>query len=113
MHVSIVGNNTDIEVKYMNKIGFYGGNKGFHYTFENGITVSVQFGAGNYCDNHSSNRGAEYGKEHVECPNAEVGIWNSNGGWITSEYEDNGAKVLPSKTPKEVLDILIWAELHK
>lgn len=27
--------------------------KGFYMTFENGLTVSVQWGAGNYCDNHS------------------------------------------------------------
>lgn len=26
--------------------------KGFHMTFENGMTASVQWGAGNYCDNH-------------------------------------------------------------
>ena len=26
--------------------------KGFRITFENGLTVSVQWGAGNYCDNH-------------------------------------------------------------
>ena len=26
--------------------------KGFHITFENGLTASVQWGAGNYCDNH-------------------------------------------------------------
>ena len=25
--------------------------KGFHITFENGYTVSVQFGYGNYCEN--------------------------------------------------------------
>ncbi len=25
--------------------------KGFHITFENGWTASVQFGSGNYCDN--------------------------------------------------------------
>lgn len=28
------------------------GNKGFHMTFANGYTVSVQFGAGNYSDNY-------------------------------------------------------------
>jgi len=27
-------------------------NKGFHMTFENGWTVSVQLGAGNYADNY-------------------------------------------------------------
>jgi len=96
----------------MNKSGFGGGNKGFHYTFENGITVSVQFGAGNYCDNHSNNFSDENDKEHIECPNAEVAMWNETG-WITSEYEDNSDEVLPSKTPKEVLDILNWAERHK
>jgi hypothetical protein len=26
--------------------------KGFHITFNNGYRISVQFGAGNYCDNH-------------------------------------------------------------
>jgi hypothetical protein len=26
--------------------------KGFHITFENGLEASVQWGAGNYCDNH-------------------------------------------------------------
>lgn len=26
--------------------------KGFHITFENGLAASVQWGAGNYCDNH-------------------------------------------------------------
>ena len=26
--------------------------KGFHMTFANGLTASVQWGAGNYCDNH-------------------------------------------------------------
>jgi hypothetical protein len=29
-------------------------NKGFNMTFANGITASVQWGAGNYCDNHFS-----------------------------------------------------------
>ena len=27
--------------------------KGFHMTFANGKTISVQFGRGNYCDNDS------------------------------------------------------------
>ena len=28
--------------------------KGFHMTFSNGYTASVQWGAGNYCDNYHS-----------------------------------------------------------
>jgi len=27
-------------------------NKGFHITFPNGLTLSTQFGGGNYCENH-------------------------------------------------------------
>jgi len=27
-------------------------NKGFHITFDNNVTVSVQMGGGNYCDNY-------------------------------------------------------------
>ena len=29
-------------------------NKGFHLTFKNGWTVSIQLGCCNYCDNYSS-----------------------------------------------------------
>jgi hypothetical protein len=36
-----------------NAPGFYiTGKKGFHVTFANGWTVSVQFGPGNYCEHH-------------------------------------------------------------
>jgi hypothetical protein len=50
--------------------------KGFHMTFPNGWTVSVQFGEGNYCDNkYKINR--ENGV--VVCPNAEVACWDAAG----------------------------------
>jgi alanine dehydrogenase len=50
-------------------------NKGFHITFKNGWTISVQFGAGNYCDNHDASF-SSYGKEPSESNNAEVWCWN-------------------------------------
>jgi hypothetical protein len=31
-------------------------NKGFQMTFENGWTISVQFGYGNYCDNTANQK---------------------------------------------------------
>lgn len=92
---------------------FGAGKKGFHYTFENGVTVSVQFGSGNYCDNYTKDLKSVIVTEYVKCNNAEVAVWDKDGAWITSEYEDNGDEVLPSKTPKKVLDILYWAEQHK
>lgn len=33
---------------------FSANGRGFHMTFENGLTVSVQFGPGNYCENHDA-----------------------------------------------------------
>ena len=53
--------------------------KGFQMTFANGYTVSVQFGAGNYCDNRN-----DFGCSEVECAsnNAEVAIWDVNGEWV-------------------------------
>lgn len=48
-------------------------NKGFHITFSNGNTISVQFGAGNYCENQES---------------AEIAIWNENDDWAYLGYGD-------------------------
>jgi hypothetical protein len=37
-------------------------NKGFQMTFENGWTISVQFGYGNYCDNSRHPEGWNFSK---------------------------------------------------
>ena len=51
-------------------------NKGFQMTFENGWTISVQFGHGNFCchRNHENQP-----KRIHECPDAEIAIWDANG----------------------------------
>lgn len=53
-------------------------NKGFQMTFENGWTISVQFGYGNYCDNRCHPGGWHFEKkqEVTQSPNAEIAIWN-------------------------------------
>lgn len=52
--------------------------KGFHMTFENGLTISVQWGAGNYCDNHfPENLDFSFSKD-AESDTAEVAIWGSD-----------------------------------
>lgn len=69
------------------------GAKGFQITFENGWTVSVQFGYGNYCDN-KHDRSTLFGLDNaltqdVECANAEVARWYKDetmeepDGWLT------------------------------
>ena len=76
------------------------GGKGFHITFDNGWTASVQFGVANYCSHHRDDLdmiGKE--KEHSkwESSTAEVAAWPQsremmrfgNGdtvkGWLTSQ----------------------------
>ena len=62
---------------------------GFQMTFENGWTISVQFGYGNYCDNNRHPDGFDFGKNKdiVQSYDAEIAIWN-NGTWYTFEDGD-------------------------
>lgn len=50
--------------------------KGFHITFANGWTASVQWGPGNYCDN----QGAAFGVEPEPSRTAEVAFYPAKGG---------------------------------
>jgi len=56
-------------------------NKGFQMTFENGWTISVQFGYGNYCDNGHHPDGFYFSKAQdvVESSDAEIAIWDDKG----------------------------------
>ena len=83
-------------------------NKGFHITFENGYTVSVQFGTGNYCDKQSYGPGsldapmrAENGL--WESPNAEIAVWDEAGDWTIESQVDGYI------TPNSLLQVLDWA----
>lgn len=91
------------------------GCKGFHMEFENGITVSVQFGYGNYCDNYDSIGDMGNEKEvQIQSNTAEVAIWDNNNKWITSEAPHSIAEddVIGRLTTQEVLDILNWASKY-
>lgn len=65
-------------------------NKGFQITFENGYTISCQFGTGSYCDRRSFTEpyGSELGMRRVESANCEVAIWRDNGDFITGAICD-------------------------
>jgi len=94
------------------------GGKGFQVTFKNGVTVSVQFGVGNYCKDYNKFPVIEdYIKESKEqaengSPNAEIAIFNKDG-WLTKEFKDDGDDVLGYKTPEQVLKALNWAKKYK
>ncbi len=57
-------------------------NKGFQIEFDNGLTLSTQFGAGNYCSN---NRIEFDAKEVPPSPTAEIAVIKRNGDWFTKE----------------------------
>ena len=70
------------------------GGKGFHLTFKNGVTISTQFGGGNYCDNrdypivampYTTESQREHESKTPVCPNAEIMIWVKDGETITKE----------------------------
>jgi len=75
--------------------------KGFHITFENGCTVSVQFGKGDYGDNYRY-RG-DYHDEMPASQTAEVAAWDEMGNWIKLSEEDDLAAY---QSPSEVLEIM-------
>ena len=52
-------------------------NKGFHMTFANGWTASVQWGSGNYCDNYSI--AVSSGKPVPASNTAEIARWKGDG----------------------------------
>ena len=73
-------------------------NKGFHMTFENGVTISVQWGPGNYSDNYDEDfRPRE--RRNVDSSTAEMGIWDQQRIWLRF---DDGDTVQGSLTPDQV-----------
>lgn len=63
--------------------------RGFQMTFENGWTVSVQWGYNSYCGNKMK---GVYGQENQErdfkCMDAEIAAWDEEGVWYQFETED-------------------------
>jgi hypothetical protein len=79
--------------------------KGFHITFENGYTVSVQFGPGNYSDNYDLSITDNYGKPVPPSSTAETALLGPSGDFI--EYK--GDDVQARQSPEDVLELLNYA----
>ena len=78
-------------------------NKGFQITFENGYSVSVQFGPGNYCEN--KDLPYNHGEEVPMSNTAETALISPDG---FVEYQ--GDDVQGHMSPKDVLELLNYAE---
>lgn len=99
----------------MNKFRITGG-KGFHITFPNGVTLSTQFGPGNYGDNYDESFFTE--KKDWESNEAEVAMWVNlphinNSAWITEEFEDHGDQVIGYCDFEKWLRIFNWCLNYK
>jgi hypothetical protein len=65
-------------------------NSGFHIEFDNGLTISVQFGHGAYCDNRNSSVDDVTG-DYDFCRNAEIAVFDSKGKFVPISEHDNVA----------------------
>lgn len=80
--------------------------KGFHIMLENGVTISTQFGYGNYCEN----RNKENESNSVICENAEVAVWDKDGEWITKEIFARLGKTIDDDV-KGYIDSKKWIKI--
>jgi len=98
--------------------------KGFHMTFANGYTISVQWGRGNYCDNYdmlgsSSLSLVDFGYEQMEAGKtgsntAECAVLNPEGDLIElPTWAARNDQVTNRSTPEEVLKLMKWAASQK
>ena len=87
--------------------------KGFQTTFPNGFTVSVMFGAGNYCERRDSH--LEVGdtvkvwSEH-NSQDAEIAVIGPDGEFVTGFPGcPDCDQVRGWVTPSEMLEVMNWA----
>ena len=77
--------------------------RGFHITFENGWTVSIQIGGGTYSGNYDAPITPGPGGKTPPSDTAEVAAWPAGGGLIEMP---GGDTVAGYQSPAEVLALL-------
>lgn len=78
--------------------------QGFHMTFANGHTVSVQFGPGHYCEHHDAGFGAAEKVDSWSSKDAECAAWDADGEWVRFEGMDDDVR--PYCSADEVLEFM-------
>lgn len=86
--------------------------KGFHITFENGLLASVQWGAGNYCDNHFPEKTFNLFNNDAESDTAEVAVFDKHGefmdiGNFVPDDASSDGMIAGYLTPEQVVDFLV------
>ena len=73
------------------------GGKGVHFTFDNGLTISIQIGGGNYSDNYDFPTGNERKVALPASERAEIAVWNADGKWLDLDGDQVAGYVPVSK----------------
>jgi len=83
--------------------------RGFKYTLTNGYTLSVAFGAGNYCDNRD--KPFFEGESWYESSDFEVAVFEPNGDAVTLDRKDGNewCESVIGWVPASALPMLISA----
>ena len=74
-------------------------NKGFHMTFENGWTISVQWGRDNYC------QVVEVTESSVTAKNAEIAVWHADGSDLALSVSGAGNWIDSNDVAKWIFDV--------
>tara|TARA_R110002012_G_scaffold97550_2_gene234334 strand:- start:1571 stop:1891 length:321 start_codon:yes stop_codon:yes gene_type:complete len=93
-------------------------NKGIHLECSDGKVFSIQFGAGNYCDNYDNDMIEQFEKKpNTSSENAEVAVWQKDGEWETfkhfpgdGDHEEGHSDVVGHKTIIEILETVLKHE---
>lgn len=62
--------------------------KGVHFTFDNGLTLSIQIGRGNYSDNYDHQYDITAKSPLPPSRTAELGLWGADGEWFSLDSGD-------------------------
>ena len=109
-------NDSDTKINVGGKKFKITGKKGFHITFANGWTVSVQFGQYNYCDFYHTTAWNGIELDAEECGShgsdtAEVAVFDAEGTMVLHPCKDSDEEwdeIGGYMTPEEVLYVMRW-----
>lgn len=90
------------------------GCSGFHLSFPNGYTISVQFGPGTYSSNHHKSLLPKQEKRAWQSATAEVAAWETESGDLAripgfhkgTAFEDENLGWLPAKQVSECIAVV-------
>lgn len=90
--------------------------QGFQITFQNGWMLSVQFGAGHYCDRRTKTDIVKPGAREVwDSPDAECAIRSSSGALVEwpKEFGGTGDTIRGWVTPNELVPVVLWVAMQE